>query len=85
MPGKTRLFQHQRLKSSMVMILGVALPGSMSKALSRKQKSRSTSLIWGWRLLGCVIQKPIMPMAIWVISSACGWYIKVPGRRATNS
>ena len=44
MPGKTRLFQHHRLKSSMVMIFGVALPGSMSKALSRKQKSRSTSL-----------------------------------------
>jgi hypothetical protein len=34
---------------------------------------------------GCVTQKPIMPMAICVISSACGWYMKVPGRRATNS
>jgi len=26
-----------------------------------------------------------MPIAICVISSACGWYIKVPGRPATNS
>jgi hypothetical protein len=30
MPGKMRLFQLQRLKSSMVMIFGVQLPGSMS-------------------------------------------------------
>ncbi len=30
MPGKARLFQVQRLKSSMVLIFGVALPGSMS-------------------------------------------------------
>ena len=37
MPGKTRLFQLQMLKSSMVLTLGVMLPGSMSKALSRKQ------------------------------------------------
>ena len=32
-----------------------------------------------------VTQKPIIPIAICTISSACGWYIKVPGRRATNS
>jgi hypothetical protein len=30
MPGKMRLFQLHRLKSSIVMIFGVALPGSMS-------------------------------------------------------
>ncbi len=30
MPGKMRLFQLHRLNSSIVMILGVALPGSMS-------------------------------------------------------
>jgi hypothetical protein len=30
MPGKARLFQVHRLKSSMVLTLGVALPGSMS-------------------------------------------------------
>ena len=30
MPGKMRLFQDHRLKSSMVMIFGVMLPGSMS-------------------------------------------------------
>jgi hypothetical protein len=30
MPGNTRLFQLQMLKSSMVMIFGVMLPGSMS-------------------------------------------------------
>jgi hypothetical protein len=37
MAGNTRLFQHQMLKSSMVLTLGVMLPGSTSKALSRKQ------------------------------------------------
>ena len=30
MPGKMRLFQLHRLKSSIVMIFGVKLPGSMS-------------------------------------------------------
>jgi len=30
MPGKARLFQVHRLKSSMVLTCGVALPGSMS-------------------------------------------------------
>ena len=30
MPGKMRLFQLHRLKSSIVMIFGVAAPGSMS-------------------------------------------------------
>jgi hypothetical protein len=63
----------------------VALPGSMSNALSRKQKSRSTSSISGCRPFGCVTQKPIIPIAICTISSACGWYMKLPGRRAMNS
>ena len=39
----------------------------------------------GWLPLGWVIHKPIMPIAICTISSACGWYMKVPGRRAVNS
>ncbi|TSE33248.1 hypothetical protein Tchar_01837 [Tepidimonas charontis] len=37
MPGKTRLFHAQMLKSSMVLGLGVRAPGVTSKALSRKQ------------------------------------------------
>ncbi len=36
MPGKTRLFQAQVLKSSIVATVGVRAPGSMSKALIRK-------------------------------------------------
>ncbi|MNT52814.1 hypothetical protein D3C72_1898550 [compost metagenome] len=36
MAGNTRLFQHQMLWSSMVLTLGVMLPGSTSKALSKK-------------------------------------------------
>ena len=36
MAGKTRLFQHQMLWSSMVLTLGVRAPGSTSKALSKK-------------------------------------------------
>ena len=28
---------------------------------------------------GCVTQNPIMPIAICTISSACGWYMNVPG------
>ena len=66
----------------MVITLGLALPGSMSKALSRKQKSRSTSSISGCLAFGCVIHRPYRPIAICTISSACGWYMKVPGRRA---
>ena len=31
------------------------------------------------------MNKPIMPIAICVISSACGWYMKVPERCSTNS
>ncbi|MCY1537855.1 hypothetical protein D9M68_733670 [compost metagenome] len=85
MAGNTRLFQHQMLKSVMVLIFGVLLPGSTSNALSRKQKSRSTALMCGCWALGCVTHMPIMPMAICTISSACGWYMKVPGRRAVNS
>ena len=85
MAGKIRLFMAQMLKSVMVLTLGVLLPGSTSKALSSRQKSRSTSLMCGCLPLGCVTQKPIMPMAICTISSACGWYMKVPGRRASNS
>ena len=85
MPGKIRLFQVHRLKSVISATLGVAAPGSMSYALSRKQKSRCTSSINGCWAFGCVTQKPIMPIAICTISSPCGWYMKVPGRRATNS
>ena len=48
-------------------------------------KSRSTSSMSGCAAFGCVIQEPIIPIAICVISSACGWYIKVPGRLAMNS
>ncbi|MOA39568.1 hypothetical protein D3C78_1613600 [compost metagenome] len=67
-----RLFHAQILKSVMVLTLGVLLPGSTSKALSRKQKSRSTSSISGCLFLGWVTQKPCMPIAICTISSACG-------------
>ncbi|MCY1524589.1 hypothetical protein D9M68_595300 [compost metagenome] len=85
MAGNTRLLKLQMLKSVMVLTLGVALPGSTSKLPSRKQKSRSTFSISGCSAFGCVTQKPIIPIAICTISSACGWYMKVPGRRAVNS
>ena len=48
----------------------------MSKALSRNTKSRSTRRSAGSR--GWTTKKPIMPIAIWTISSECGWYMKVP-------
>ena len=48
----------------------------MSKALSRKTKSRSTRRNFG--SFGWTTKKPIMPIAICTISSACGWYMKVP-------
>ena len=51
-------------------------PGSMSKALMRNTKSRSTRMKSGF--FGCTTMKPIMPIAICTISSACGWYMKVP-------
>ncbi|MCY1376647.1 hypothetical protein D9M69_641560 [compost metagenome] len=85
MAGNTRLLKLQMLKSVMVLTLGVALPGSTSRLPSRKQKSRCTGSMSGWFSFGCVTQKPIIPIAICTISSAWGWYMKVPGRRASNS
>ena len=83
MPGKARLFHVHRLKSSIVLTFGVKLPGSTSYALMRKQKSRSTRY---WRgLRGCTMNMPIIPIAICVISSACGWYMNVPDFVSRNS
>ena len=83
MPGKTRLFQVQMLKSSMVLMRAVMVPGSISYADIRKQKSRSTRCNSGSR--GCTTSEPIMPIAICTISSACGWYMNVPDCLSSNS
>ncbi|CAM4126121.1 hypothetical protein ACAN107058_22955 [Paracidovorax anthurii] len=89
MPGKTRLFHDQMLKSVISFTRGVRLPGSTAKAPSRKATSRCAVAICGCRprasRRGWVIHRPMRPMAICTISSACGWYMKVPGRRAVNS
>ena len=53
-----------------VMMRGTYVPGSMSKAFSMIRKSRSTGIKVG--SLGWTTNIPIMPIAIWVISSACG-------------
>jgi hypothetical protein len=34
---------------------------------------------------GCTTMKPIRPIAICTISSACGWYMKVPDFFISNS
>ena len=34
---------------------------------------------------GCTTNMPIMPIAIWTISSECGWYMNVPLFFSTNS
>ena len=82
MPGKARLLNVKMLKSSMTAVLGVMVPGSTNHMCVKMQKSRSTcrSGSFGW-----ITRKPIMPMAIWTISSACGWYMCVPCWRSVNS
>jgi hypothetical protein len=48
-----------------------------------KTKSRSTGRNLGSR--GCTTIIPIMPIAIWTISSECGWYMNVPLCFISNS
>ena len=82
-PGNTRLLNVNRLKSFMMFGLGVAVPGSMNHSPSMTTKWRSTfgtSGTFGW-----MTKKPIMPIAIWTISSECGWYMNTPFCFSVNS
>ena len=55
----------------------------MSKAFSMIRKSRSTGMKVG--SLGWTTNMPIIPIAIWVISSPWGWYMNVPDFTKSNS
>ena len=78
MPGKTRLLKVQRLKSSIVLTFGVVAAGLDVVGVEQEHE---VAVDRGDRrvLRGWVTKKPIMPIAICTISSACGWYMKVPG------
>ncbi len=83
-PGKHLPFMVSRLKSFMAMGSGRRAPGSIFHSDSRMAKSRSGRSAWdtprGWTTMS-----PIMPMAIWVISSWWGWYMRVPLWRKVHS
>jgi hypothetical protein len=68
MPGNTRLLNVHKLKSSIVMMRGVALPGI--DVVCREQEHEVAVHGANLRSLGCVTQKPIIPIAICTISSA---------------
>ena len=71
-PGKARPLNVKMLKSSITFGLGVAEPGSIHHSCGNRQKSRS---IRRRGARGWMTRKPIIPIAICTVSSACGWYM----------
>ena len=84
MPGNARLLKVHRLKSIIVRDLrrvaaGIDVVGAQQEHVVAVHRACSSGSR-GW-----TTKMPIMPIAICIISSACGWYMKVPLCLSANS
>jgi hypothetical protein len=83
MAGNTLELKVQRSKSCSTDGSGARCPGAApSCAAAARSRGRRAA---GSPARGWMMNRPIMPIAICTISSACGWYMCVPCWRSVNS
>ena len=84
MPGNTRLLKVHRLKSGIVVDVRRVAAGLDVVGVEQEDEVAVDPAMsvgsFGW-----TTKKPIMPIAICTISSACGWYMNVPDCCSANS